>query len=106
MSREVPEGWRKVTFGEVSSINSKSLPVSTAQDYSFRYIDVSTVDGPSTLLEPRRVTYAEAPSRALRLVQKGDILVSTVRPYLRSFCRVDSDETDLVASTGFAVISP
>ncbi len=104
MSRERLSGWGRTTLGEVAEINPTSLPSSTSGDFEFRYIDVATVAGPSILLEPRRLRFADAPSRARRVVADGDILVSTVRPYLRSFCRVHDSKADLVASTGFAVV--
>lgn len=52
------------------------------------------------------MNFGEAPSRARKRVKRGDILVSTVRPYLRSFCQVLAREPDLVASTAFAVLRP
>ena len=50
--------------------------------------------------------FAEAPSRARRVVRSGDTLVSTVRPYLRSFAFVSHATENMVASTGFAVLTP
>lgn len=96
--------WRHVALHEVAEINPESLPGSTAHDFHFRYIDVATVAGPSEMGEARSMKFSEAPSRARRIVRDGDILVSTVRPYLRSFCRIQSAGNDLIASTGFAVV--
>ncbi|MDP8228810.1 MAG: restriction endonuclease subunit S, partial [Candidatus Electryoneaceae bacterium] len=45
------------------------------------------------------------PSRARRIVEKGDILMSTVRPNLQGFSLIKNDVKDLIASTGFAVIT-
>ncbi|GJE73370.1 restriction endonuclease subunit S [Methylorubrum podarium] len=98
--------WRHVALREVAEINPESLPSSTAQDFIFRYIDIATVSGPSEMGEARRMKFSAAPSRARRIVRDGDILVSTVRPYLRSFCRIRSTSNDLIASTGFAVVRP
>ena len=49
---------------------------------------------------------SEAPSRARRRVRAEDILVSTVRPNLRVFARVREAAENLIASTGFAVLTP
>ncbi|MFG1378461.1 restriction endonuclease subunit S [Xanthobacter autotrophicus] len=106
MSREVPSGWASATIGQVAAINLESVPANTPADFLLRYIDVATVEGPSTMHEPRLITFGEAPSRARRKVTQGDILVSTVRPYLRAFCKVASEEENLVASTAFAVLHP
>lgn len=39
-------------------------------------------------------------------MNKGDILMSTVRPNLKAFSYVDFDTKGFVASTGFAVLTP
>ena len=52
------------------------------------------------------MTFAQAPSRARRKVRRGDILISTVRTYLRAIAKVDKALPDLIASTGFCVVRP
>ena len=48
----------------------------------------------------------KAPSRARKIVAKGDIIYSTVRPYLHNMCIIDRDFSHTpIASTGFAVMS-
>ena len=87
-------------------MNALTLPETTSGEYSFRYIDIGSVseDGKVTLDEPIR--FDEAPSRARRVVKRNDVLISTVRTYLKAIAPVDFDATDLVASTGFAVCTP
>ncbi|MBD8556855.1 restriction endonuclease subunit S [Rhizobium sp. CFBP 8762] len=106
MSREVPSGWSESQIDAVADMNPESLRSNTSVDFRLKYIDVATVDGPSSMLEPRPMNFGEAPSRARKRVKRGDILVSTIRPYLRSFCQVLAREPDLVASTAFAVLRP
>jgi len=48
----------------------------------------------------------DAPSRARRKVKKGDVLFSTVRPNLEGYARINGQVNNLIASTGFAVLSP
>jgi type I restriction enzyme, S subunit len=50
--------------------------------------------------------FEEAPSRARRIVKHGDILWSCVRPNRRSHAIIWNPSENLVASTGFAVITP
>ena len=52
------------------------------------------------------MAFQEAPSRARRLVRDGDIIISTVRTYLRAVAPIKSPPDNLVVSTGFAVIRP
>ncbi|MGB1250547.1 MAG: restriction endonuclease subunit S [Candidatus Promineifilaceae bacterium] len=48
--------------------------------------------------------FANAPSRARRVVRQGDILISTVRTYLKAIAPVKNPSDNFIASTGFAVI--
>ena len=59
------------------------------------------------LWRPRRQSrFEDSPSRARRIVKSGDTIVSTVRTYLKAVWHADSPNSDLVASTGFAVLTP
>ena len=52
------------------------------------------------------LTADKAPSRARKIVAIGDILYSTVRPYLHNMCIVDKEfSCEPIASTGFAVLT-
>ena len=73
---------------------------------SILYLDLTAVVAPGRLSPPKRIAASDAPSRARRRVQSGDILVSTVRPNLRGFARVRHAPDNLIASTGFAVLTP
>ena len=50
-------------------------------------------------------SFEDAPSRARRIVRTGDVIVSTVRTYLKAVASIQDDK-DVIASTGFAVIRP
>src|SRR5690625_2106517 len=54
----------------------------------------------------KTIAFSEAPSRARRLARPGDVVISTVRTYLRAVAQVPSVDADLVFSTGFAVVHP
>ncbi|MEL7011280.1 MAG: restriction endonuclease subunit S [Cyanobacteria bacterium J06588_4] len=53
------------------------------------------------LSQPDLLNRKEAPSRAQRVLSKGDILYQTVRPYQRNNLFFNLDD-DYVASTGYA----
>ena len=93
-----------VKLGDFCLINDRSADPSTKE--SFIYIDISAVDNETkTINYSNRVTGTSAPSRARRLFSKGNILLSTVRPNLKTIAYVERDDTaDCIASTGFAVI--
>lgn len=101
----IPEHWEVKRIKDLCTINRATLNESTPANYEFKYIDISSVTkGVITLSET--MSFWEAPSRARRIVNKDDIIVSTVRTYLRAIAHIDWDAKDIIASTGFAVISP
>lgn len=89
---------------DVAAINVKSLPESTPPDFAFRYIDIGAVTEGRVAMPEHEVAFANAPSRARRLADPGDTIISTVRTYLRAVARVPDSESPLVFSTGFAVL--
>lgn len=101
----IPNDWEVKKLGEISEINKRSLTKSTPSDYTFTYISLSDVDSVDFEISSSVQTFATAPSRARRIVSKDDILMSTVRPNLKGFKLFDSEANDIIASTGFAVIS-
>jgi len=102
---EIPGDWDVKHFEEVADIDRDSLNGSTPKDYEFDYISLSDVDSDDFKIETTRQVFATAPSRARRIVKQGDILMSTVRPNLQGFSLIRNEVKDLIASTGFAVIT-
>ncbi|MHB8267956.1 restriction endonuclease subunit S [Bradyrhizobium sp.] len=79
----------------------------TKPDSSFTYVDLSAVDQiEKRITSPIIVRGSEAPSRARQLINKGDVLVSTVRPNLNSVAAVTDVFDGATASTGFCVLRP
>lgn len=91
---------------DVASVNLRTLDENTPGDYAFTYIDISSVSFENGIDLGHDIVFSQAPSRARRIVKKGDVLVSTVRTYLRAIADIDWDAENVVASTGFAVFSP
>ena len=78
-------------------------PSSMAQD-EFTYIDIGAIDSAAgRVAKPKRIAVSDAPSRARQAVRQGDVLFSTVRPYLRAIA-LTPPLTAAVASTGFCVL--
>lgn len=101
---KIPDGWRRVRLGEVAEINRDSW--TPENNDTILYLDLTAVDSPGRVSAPKLIAAKHVPSRARRKVISGDILVSTVRPYLRGFARIKNAPDNLVASTGFAVVTP
>ena len=91
---------------DVAVINRASLPESIDADEVISYVDIGSVDDLGRILGTDELPFADAPSRARRLVREGDSIVSTVRTYLRAVAFIERDMGDLVVSTGFATLTP
>ena len=101
----IPSDWEVKHFEDIADIDKDCLNVNTPKDYEFRYVSLSDVDSEDFKIETTRQVFSTAPSRARRIVHNGDILMSTVRPNLQGFSLIKDDVKDLIASTGFAVIT-
>lgn len=104
----IKNDWKKVKLSDIAKINPKSInPSKVYGDNKFIYIDISAVENGTGIVNFEKLIIGEdAPSRARRCFDKGDILMSTVRPNLQAFAYVDFEPSNCVASTGFAVLSP
>src|SRR5690606_31156024 len=102
---KIPADWEVKKLGEVADIDKESLSSNTPKDYKFDYISLSDVDSEDFNIQTTKQIFETAPSRARRIVRKDDILLSTVRPNLQGFSIIRDEVKDLIASTGFAVIS-
>lgn len=80
-------------------------PLSADLASEFEYIDIAAIDREQKVITATARTRAsDAPSRARQIVQKGDVLVSTVRPALNAVAVVPPSLDGAIASTGFTVL--
>ena len=103
---EVPEGWTIVPVKAVATCNDEVLTEDTDPGWEIEYLEISGVDAFAGITETSKVPFGNAASRARRRVKDGDILVSTVRTYLRAIAQVIEPPQNMIASTGFAVLRP
>ena len=103
---EIPEHWRLSKIKYESLINNKTLSESTDDDYEIDYIDISSVTSIGEIDGVQSLNFKDAPSRARRILSKGDTIVSTVRTYLKAIAFIENTQSNLICSTGFAVLTP
>ena len=99
----VPQGWERRPLSDIAEVNRDSLR--GRHEGEILYIDIASVT-PHSINEATAYRFADAPGRARRIVQHGDILWSCVRPNRRSHAVVWKPAPHTIASTGFAVITP
>ncbi|RCF48235.1 restriction endonuclease subunit S [Aeromonas veronii] len=103
---EVPEHWQVKPLKRWVRLNASTLGEKTSPDFEFRYVDIGSVQTGRLAKELERIRFESAPSRARRVLSRGDTIISTVRTYLKAIWYVSEDADDLIASTGFAVLTP
>jgi len=103
---EIPEHWETQRLKYIASLNDETLGETTNPDFQLLYVDISGVDAIAGIQHKEKLVFGDAPSRARRKVRHGDVIVSTVRTYLRAIAPVVEPEANLIVSTGFAVVRP
>jgi len=103
---EVPEHWGLKRLKYISTVNDGTLSDTTNSDFGLLYVDISSVDPVLGIKNKELMTFENAPSRARRKVCHGDVILSTVRTYLRAISPINDPEPNMIVSTGFAVIRP
>ena len=97
---EIPESWKWFRIGQLVEPAKQTSPTQR-----FRYIDVSAINNKTKKIENlSEYSHDKAPSRARRVVQKGMVLFSTVRPYYLNTVIYQEEIKNLpvFASTAFA----
>lgn len=100
----IPKGWCAGSLHDVSLLNPEAW-ASRNHPAEVFYIDLSGVKK-NVFSEVTRYTFDEAPSRARRVLRKGDSLYGTVRPGNLSYGYIGANIEGLTGSTGFAVLRP
>lgn len=103
---EVPGHWEAKPLKRWVRLNASTLGERTDPDFEFRYVDIGSIQTGRLAKELERIRFESAPSRARRVLRQGDTIISTVRTYLKAIWYVSEDADNLIASTGFAVLTP
>ncbi|HFJ9280747.1 hypothetical protein AT278_04760 [Bacillus cereus] len=101
---EIPETWEWCRIKNVYYNIGQKKP-----DKKFTYIDVAAIDNKNGVLkeELSEIESANAPSRARKVLTKGDVIYATVRPYLKNIAVIDREfANEPIASTAFVVMTP
>jgi type I restriction enzyme, S subunit len=98
--------WERKLLGELVDINVENLSQKTPGNTPIEYIDIASIEKTGYIAQTKQYTFSNAPSRARRVVRTGDVIVSTVRPYLKAFALVTDEHNGKICSTGFAVLRP
>ena len=99
---ELPSSWIWTPIRKITSDRGQTVP-----DAPFTYIDVTAINKEAGVIsEPKILQAHEAPSRARKIVYKGDVIYSCVRPYLLNVAVLNDElEPAPIASTAFSILN-
>lgn len=101
---EIPDSWEWVRIGNLIKPEIHIKPTQ-----SFEYVDIASLDNSKNKIVNTKfiqIPEKKAPVRATQLIENGDILYSTVRPYLKNIAIVPSNLDHSIATSGFCVLKP
>ncbi|WP_428058198.1 restriction endonuclease subunit S [Candidatus Avelusimicrobium faecicola] len=94
--------WKKCKLKDLVKINSSSVSKKDNLEHIV-YLDTGNITM-GKIEELAEFAYSEAPSRAKRKVKENSIVYSMVRPNQRHYGLIKNPTTNLIVSTGFAVL--
>ena len=100
----LPTGW---ILTRIDDVTFKGVQRTPADSEKFIYVDIGSIDRDAKrIARPQNLLGKDAPSRARKVINKGDIVVSLTRPNLNAVALVPSEYDNQIASTGFEVLKP
>lgn len=107
-SNKFPAEWSLPRLSEISKINGLAInPKKQYAEKYFFYIDIDSIENETGKIKhTKKIDIGNAPSRARRVVKHNDVIISTVRPYLKAFAIIPKENDNHICSTGFTVLSP
>jgi type I restriction enzyme, S subunit len=97
--------WKEEILDNLAVVDPEQLSLSTVEDFTFFYIDIGSVSEGHIDYPVSQIEYKGSPSRARKILKINDVLMSTVRPNLKSFAKFNRvSRSNFVASTGFAIL--
>lgn len=101
---DIPTNWAVKKLKYVATYNDEALDENADKHLQIEYVEIGDVFWGRGITNSTTYAFKDAPSRARRIAHKNDIIISTVRTYLKAAALIERD--GLVVSTGFAVIRP
>ncbi len=100
----IPCDWETKPIKRVTTCNDDTLNDDFDPQEKIRYVDISSVSLTTGIEKTDEMIFADAPSRARRKAKAGDVVISTVRTYLKAVAQVSEEHEGCVYSTGFAIL--
>ena len=101
------KNWEIRKIEDCTLNNIKNIDLKTNGEIT--YIDISSINNKENIISSYKKydNIREAPSRAKKILNENDILISTVRPALKNIAIFNKKNSELtIGSTGFCVLRP
>lgn len=101
------KNWETRKIEDCTLNNVKNIDLKTIGEIT--YIDISSINNKENIISSYKKydNIREAPSRAKKILNENDILISTVRPALKNIAIFNKKNSGLtIGSTGFCVLRP
>lgn len=98
--------YKLTSIGQTYRFAKRSFNKAQYKKETFRYIEIGAIDPTKGILEAKEISIKKAPSRATQIVNEGDLIIGTTRPYLKKFAIVTEEYHNDACSSGFSVIEP
>ena len=98
---QIPKHWEVKRLKYITDYNTETLSENTSEDYEFDYVDIGSVTYENGIEQLQHLKFKNAPSRARRIVKKDDVILSTVRTYLKATASIPENNHPIIVSTGF-----
>lgn len=101
----LPNDWTWSKFADIAELaDNLNIEAKLPPETLIHYVDIDAIDNNAyRIREPKLKTVSELSSRARRVLKKGYLMYSLVRPYLNNIAIVEEDKEYYIGSTGFAV---
>ncbi|WP_246285354.1 restriction endonuclease subunit S [Nguyenibacter vanlangensis] len=100
----LPKGWVETDLGSLM-LDYEVIDPRLTPERKFSYVEIGSIDNKiQKIVSPKFLLGKDAPSRARRVIKEGDIVFSTVRPYLKNISLVPKELDNQLTSTGMCVI--
>jgi type I restriction enzyme S subunit len=103
----IPENWVWCRLGEIIEFTDNlNIEAVFSKDTLINYVDIDAIDNQNhKIRESKLKLVSELSSRARRVLRKGYIMYSLVRPYLNNIAIIEEEHPNHIGSTGFAVFN-
>jgi len=97
--------YKQIPIGLLTEKTNNLNPINEFKEKEFTYIDITSINNLKYSIDnPKILKGKDAPSRAKKAVEYGDIVFATTRPNLKNIAIVNENYKNPIASTGFCVL--